>query len=149
MSSIIKLGIKKIEYIPIALVKPMVHIRQNAKLSVGDYILGQFTELPTTHLTGVLEENTTESENGILMTSSVSAIIRLKKFDNIEVLSRLSRSKIIYRITTMNNIVYIMGSTEFRAVFSYKNVENSTLSEFQISVNHSSSHGLILDSQSF
>jgi len=154
-----KLGIKKIEYIPVTKVHSWAHVGRNDSINVNAFIDSEyielefapfigdaFKELKFTHLTASLEEEWVQERAGVISSVSASGAIRANKEQIRKVLAALIVQKNIFRITAINGDKYLIGSVYFtpRVLFNLT-ISDITTSEYQFTITCKSTHGLVID----
>lgn len=144
-----KLGIKKIEYIPTARIHSWSHVGRNDSIAVNNFVEGSFEELKFTPLTASLDEEWIESAPGVYSSAKVTGLIRANKEQIRGLLSYLIMSKNIFRITAMDGTKYILGSVEYSTKTTFKLIiSDISTSEYQFTIVCKSAHGLIFDTSS-
>ncbi|MDR2127352.1 MAG: hypothetical protein LBP63_11065 [Prevotellaceae bacterium] len=119
----IKLGIKKIEY----------------RSTEND----TWKELKTVSLSAKLTEKWSQDAAGKYSTVNVEAEIRNSSKTNDTVLEFLSKWRWQYRITDMNDRLYILGNSEYCADFNYsRTVGGLNVNGYQISIEYVSPQGI-------
>lgn len=141
-----KLAIKKIEFIPCSRIHSWSHVGRNDAISVTTFVDGPFQDLKFTELTASLEEEWIDSPSGIYSNAKTTGIIRANKEQIRSILSYLVMSKNVFRITTMEDVKYMVGSLDFTPKTLFKLViAELTTSEYQFTISCKSAHGLVID----
>lgn len=139
-----KIGIKKIESIPTSKVKNWGFVEKNAEIKLSPFIDGSFSEIQFTEGTATLQEEWIENPAGLYSETAVNSSVRLKAKEMEPVLSSLMISENIYRITTLNNDKFVIGSIDFKPKLTYKReISGISSSEIIFTITCKSLHGLI------
>jgi len=144
-----KLAIKKIQYIPVSSVQNWGHLGKSSYLKVSSFISGTWTDLAFTPLSASLTEEWIDSSAGVYSQVTLSGNIRANKSAFVSILSALVANKNIFKVTTIEGPIYIIGSVDTPGKFLPKLIITElTTSEYQFTITCKSRHGLILESSS-
>lgn len=139
-----KLAIKKIEYIPAANIRSFRHLSQNSTCKIDTLIIsGNFEEIPHTQETFSLNEEWTKDASGNFSTVECTFSVRSSV---LSLLRSLAGGRNIFKITSCSGEKMIVGSPEFRAIFTFKkSISGISTYEYIASISCKSTHGLIYD----
>lgn len=143
-----RLGIKRIEHIDSLDIYDYSQVRPNGSLDLSAYIREgcSLEELPFTPETAQLQERWTRDSGGKLSKFTFNAAIRADRESFRDTLQKLVGRKHIWRITLVSGKVYVVGSREFVPAFSFDDgVSGISSSEFNISIENDSVHGVLFD----
>lgn len=143
------LGIKKIEWIDSKNLHDYSQLAPGSTLNLSNYIKTgcSFSELPFTVETGDLSERWQEDEGGQHSLASFSASIRKDKEMYRLLLNQLRGRKCVWKITLVEGKVYVLGSKEYVPKMTWSDgVSGLSSSEFTISIENDSTHGILLHS---
>ena len=143
------LGIKKIEYCDSTNLHDYSQLAPGSTINLASYLKAgcSFSELPFTVETADLSEQWLDDEGGQHSQVSFSASIRKDKEQYRGLLNRLRGRKAIWKITLVEGKVYVIGSKEFVPTFTWSDgVSGLSSSEFTISIENDSTHGILLHS---
>jgi hypothetical protein len=145
-----KLGIRKIEYIDTSRLYDYSTLAPGSTLDVRNFIQSgyHFTELPFTPETGDLEEHWQDDDGGQFSKISFNAAIRRNKSSYKSTLQQLVGRKCVWKLTLISGLEYLLGSKEFVPKFTYgEGVSGLSSSEFNISIDVESIHGLLINQE--
>lgn len=140
-----KLGISKFEYIDSRDLYDYSGCQPGQSIDFASFIKdgASLSELPYTMGTA----NFSEEWSGLTSDASFSAAVRARREKCRRVLQSLNGRKCVFRITRTDGVVMIIGSPEYVPTFSYSEaVSGISSSEFSISVQNTSLHGVLFDS---
>ncbi len=143
------LGIRKIEYCDSRNLYDYSQLAPGSTVNLDSYLKDgcSFSELPFTAETGDLSERWVDDEGGQRSQVSFSASIRREKELYRSLLNRLRGRKAVWKITLVEGKVYVIGSREFVPQFTWNDgVSGLSSSEFTISIENESLHGILLHS---
>lgn len=141
-----KLAIKKIEYILAKNARSWNHVGRNGSVPIDLFLSTAWSELDFTDLTANLKEDWQESKSGLFSQVTVTGTIRANQTSMRSVLTNLSITKNIFRVTTVAGEKMIVGSIEFSPRLTFKKViEGFTAYEYQFTIICQSPQGLIYD----
>lgn len=140
-----KLGISKFEYIDSRSLRDYSGCQPGQSINLSSFIKtgASFVALPFTMETA----NFSEEWRGVTSEASFSASVRARREKCRRILQQLKGRKCVFRITRTDGVVMIIGSPEYVPTFSYaETVSGLSSSEFAISVQNTSVHGVLFDS---
>ncbi len=143
------LGIRKIEYCDSSNLYDYSQLAPGCTVNLDSYLKDgcSFSELPFTPETGDLSEQWLDDDGGQHSRVSFSASIRRDKELYRRLLNRLRGRKAVWKITLVEGKVYVLGSKEFVPKFTWSDgVSGLSSSEFTISIENESVHGILLHS---
>lgn len=141
-----RLGIRKIEWIDSALVHDYSVLAPGSSLDFSSYIKagGSLAELPFTTETANMEEQWMDTDAGQYSRMSFKASVRRNKDSYKDVLQQLTGKKAIYKLTLVSGREIIIGSPEYVPTFTFTDsISGNSNSEFSISIENESAHGLL------
>lgn len=141
-----KIGIKKIEYIPTAKTKNWGFLGRNASANISEYLDGQMVEQEFIQDTINLEEQWLEDASGLYSEATTSASIRIDTDSARKELLKAEMNKSIFRVTSLTGQKYVIGSADFPVKVGLKwSITGTSMAECQITIHCKSLHGLITD----
>jgi hypothetical protein len=141
-----KIGIKKIEFIPTSKIKNWGFLGRNASANIFEYLDGQMVEQKFTQDTLNLEEQWPEDAGGLFSEVTTSASIRIDTDSARKKLLQTEMNKCIFRVTSLTGKKYVIGSVDFPVKVSLNwSIIGTSTSECQITIYCKSLHGIITD----
>lgn len=144
-----QLGIKSLEWIDSRNLHDYSQLAPGSTINLANYIKTgcSFTALPFTVETGDLKEQWLDDEGGQHSQASFSATIRKNKENYRSILNALRGKKAVWKVSLVNGKVYVIGSTEYVPAMTWNDgVSGISSSEFTISIENDSTHGILLHS---
>lgn len=144
-----KIGIKKIEFIDCSNTKNWGFLGRNASANISEFLNGPMLEQKFIQDTVNLEEEWLEDSGGLYSVVTTSASIRVNSESVKRQFMASFMGRIAFRVTTVDNWIYIIGSTDFPARLNLKWLTTGTsLVECQFTIYCKSLHGMIIDTSS-
>lgn len=143
------LGIKKIEYCDSRNLYDYSQLAPGSTINLTTYLKEgcSFSELPFTAETADLSEQWLDDEGGQHSQVAFSASIRKDKELYRSLLNRLRGRKAVWKVTLVEGKVYVIGSPQFVPTFTWSDgVSGLSSSEFTVSIDNDSTHGILLHS---
>ena len=139
-----RLGIQKIEYLPENNCKLVSADASTTAIKMGA-IGGELKPLPIVALTATLNVEYSIEAGGVRYDVSIAAKIAGINHSTEELLRLLSRQAFVYVLTDQNGIKYLVGTSAFRAVLTYRlGIDELNRNGYDLTIEHSSPHGALI-----
>ena len=140
-----KLGIRKIRYIPVTQVGDYSALPAGASINFPAFLDGPLRDLPFTPETADFTENWRYDDNGRYSEVVVSAAVRANKEDYRPVLQQLAGRKAVFEVELISGVKYVVGSREFIPTFTYSDgISGISSNGFTFQIKNQSLHGALI-----
>lgn len=141
-----KLGIRKIQYVPLSRLSDYSFLPAGGKINFSDYISGDPADLPFINEIAEYNEDWKDDLNGRYSVFSFSGTVRKKKEEIRPIFNKLLLTENVFIITFIDGRKAVIGSLEFIPKFTYsESVSGISKDDLKFSIELESLHGVLWD----